>query len=74
MAILESSRFEEAVSYPNRKATMEVELAMIENSEIWHLFEISQHRKIICVKWVYRMKLNVDEYIYKLKEILVVKG
>ncbi|XP_027769556.1 uncharacterized protein LOC114075253 [Solanum pennellii] len=74
MAILESSRFEEAVSYPNWKSAMEEELAVIENSETWHLVEKSQHRKIICVKWVYCMKLNVDGSINKLKARLVLKG
>ena len=74
VAILEPSGYEKAVSYPYWKVTMEEELAIIENSETWQLVEKPQHRKIIGMKWVYRMNLNANESIYKLKAILVVKG
>ena len=47
---------------------------MIEKNDTWVLMNKPQHKKVIGVKWVYRTKLNIDDYINKYKAILVVKG
>jgi hypothetical protein len=47
---------------------------MIEKNDMWVLMNKPQHKKVIGVKWVYRTKLNIDDYINKYKAILVVKG
>jgi len=47
---------------------------MIERNQMWELVDISQHKKAIGVRWVYRTKLNSDGYVNKYKARLVVKG
>jgi len=47
---------------------------MIERNQMWELVDITQHKKAIGVKWVYRTKLNSDGYVNKYKARLVVKG
>jgi len=47
---------------------------MIERNQMWELVDISQHKKVIGVRWVYRTKLNSDGYVNKYKARLVVKG
>ena len=68
MTILDPSRFEEEVSYPNWKAAMEEDLAMIEKSKTWQLVEKPQRKRIIGVKCIYPKKLNVDVSLKNLKE------
>jgi hypothetical protein len=53
---------------------MKEELKMIERNQMWELVDISQHKKVIGVRWVYRTKLNSDGYVNKYKARLVVKG
>jgi hypothetical protein len=53
---------------------MKEELKMIERNQMWELVDITQHKKAIGVKWVYRTKLNSDGYVNKYKARLVVKG
>jgi hypothetical protein len=53
---------------------MKEELKMIERNQMWELVDISQHKKAIGVRWVYRTKLNSDGYVNKYKARLVVKG
>jgi hypothetical protein len=53
---------------------MKEELKMIERNQMWKLVDISQHKKAIGVRWVYRTKLNSDGYVNKYKARLVVKG
>jgi hypothetical protein len=47
---------------------------MIEKNQTWELVDMSEHKKPIGVKWVYRTKLNADSTINKHKARLVVKG
>ena len=47
---------------------------MIEKNQTWQLVERPKHRKVIGVKWVFRIKQNADGLIYKHKARLVVKG
>ncbi|KAL4026083.1 hypothetical protein IC575_014507 [Cucumis melo] len=53
---------------------MEEELSMIEKNKTWILVDRPQDRKVIGVKLVFRIKLNVDGSINKHKSRLVVKG
>ncbi|KAL5798093.1 hypothetical protein ACOSQ2_002913 [Xanthoceras sorbifolium] len=53
---------------------MEEEMSMIQKNKIWELVDKPKRRKVIGVKWVYRIKLNADGSINKCKARLVVKG
>ena len=55
-------------------AAMKEELIMIEKNETWQLVDRPRHRKVIEVKWIFKIKLNVDGNINKNKARLVVKG
>jgi hypothetical protein len=50
------------------------ELSIIQKNNTWTLVDRPEGRKVIRVKWIYRMKLNVDNSINKHKARLVVKG
>ena len=47
---------------------------MIEKNETWSLVDRPNHKKVIGLKWVYRVKLNADGSMNKLKARIVVKG
>ena len=53
---------------------MKEELHMVEKNKTWQLVDKPQDRKVIGVKWVFRIKLNVDGSINKYKARLGVKG
>jgi len=74
VAIFESMNYEEAVNYPNWVAAMKAELLMIEKNEAWSLIDKPFDKKTIGVKWVFKIKLNVDGSINKYKARLVIKG
>lgn len=50
------------------------ETKMIKKNKIWEIMNQPKDKEIIGVKWVYRIKLNFDGLIQKLKERLVAKG
>lgn len=74
MAILEPTDFCEAEKDPKWRATMKKELIMIEKNQTWKLVKRLADRKVIGVKWVFRIKLNAYGSINKHKARLVVKG
>ena len=47
---------------------------MIEKNDTWVLVERPSNKHVIGVNWIYRIKLNLDGSINKLKAKLVVKG
>lgn len=53
---------------------MKEAVSMIEKNETWELVERLTNNKVISVKWFYKVKLNYDGTINKLKARLVVKG
>ncbi|KAM1889490.1 hypothetical protein ACFX13_047468 [Malus domestica] len=47
---------------------------MIENNDTWELVNRLSDKPVIGVKWVYKVKLNLDGYVQKNKARLVAKG
>ena len=74
VAICEPAGHEEALKDPKWKKAMEEEMSMIQRNETWELIDKPADKKVIGVKWVFRMKLNADSSINKYKARLVVKG
>jgi len=56
-----------------RKA-MEDEIEVIEKNKTWKLVERPQDKEIIGVKWIYKVKYNVDGSVQRNKARLVAKG
>ena len=50
------------------------ELQAIERNNTWELVELSAHTKAIKVKWVFKLKHNVDGSIVRHKARLVAQG
>lgn len=53
---------------------MKDETNMIEKNKTWSLVDRSTDRNIIQVKWIFKIKVNPDGSINKLKVRLVAKG
>ena len=53
---------------------MEKKLKVINKNGTWELVDRLKNQKIIEVKWVFRIKYNLDGSINKLKARLVIKG
>ncbi|KAG8490680.1 hypothetical protein CXB51_013908 [Gossypium anomalum] len=74
MTIVEPSCYAEAVKEKCWQEAMEAELKMIQKNDTWELVNRPENRKVICVKWVFRTKTNLDGSLNKHKARLVVKG
>ena len=46
---------------------MQTKLEMIEKNNTWELIERPADKHVICVKWVFKNKLNLDGTIHKHK-------
>ncbi|CAL2255216.1 unnamed protein product [Prunus armeniaca] len=73
MYIVEPESFEEANLDESWKNAMKAELEMIEKNNTWTLGDRPFGKPIIGVKWVYKMKLNLDGSVQKNKARLVAK-
>ena len=69
----EPTNVEEAINSQVWTAAMK-ELMMIEKNETWMLVDRPIHKKVIGVKWIFKLKLNADGSINKHKARLVAKG
>ncbi|KAL4354076.1 hypothetical protein GQ457_06G014380 [Hibiscus cannabinus] len=74
VAVLEPTNFEEAFSSEGWKKAMQNEMSMIQKNQTWVLVDRPIEKRVIGVKWVFRMKLNVDGSVNRLKARLVVEG
>ncbi|KAL4387188.1 hypothetical protein GQ457_09G029600 [Hibiscus cannabinus] len=74
VAILEPTSYQEATKFVEWKEAMREEIRMISKNDTWKLVDKPKNKKVIGVKWVYRVKLNSDGSINKHKARLVVKG
>ncbi|KAM0973674.1 hypothetical protein ACFX2C_016966 [Malus domestica] len=74
LCILEPETFEEAVKDEAWQKAMESEIAMIEKNNTWELVDRPSDKPVIGVKWVYKLKLNLDGSVQKNKARLVAKG
>ena len=66
--------YEEAIKYDVSKKAMEEKIRMIEKNNTWELVAIPRERKVISLKWIYKIKLNQEGDIQKFKTRLVAKG
>ncbi|KAL4354255.1 hypothetical protein GQ457_06G039790 [Hibiscus cannabinus] len=74
VAILEPTSYQEAAKFVEWKEAMQEEIRMISKNDTWKLVDKPKNKKVIGVKWVYRVKLNSDGSINKHKARFVVKG
>ncbi|CAI7798615.1 unnamed protein product [Closterium sp. NIES-53] len=56
------------------KKAMESELKSIEENDTWELVELSEGRKVITSKWLFKIKSDADRKIEHYKSRLVAKG
>lgn len=47
---------------------------MIQKNQTWEFVDKPSHKKVICIKWVFKTKLIVDSSLNRLKARLIVKG
>ena len=74
LASLEPENYFEALKSDAWRHAMEEELQMIEKSDTWMLVTQPVGKKVIGVKWVFKLKLNANGTVNKHKARLVVKG
>lgn len=74
MVTLEPTTCYEALQSEVWRNAMEEELRMIEKNKTWVLVNKPAGKKILGVKWVFKLKLNADGSLNKHKARLVVKG
>ncbi|CAL2246103.1 unnamed protein product [Prunus armeniaca] len=74
ICIMEPDSFEEADLDESWRHAMKAELEMIEKNNTWDLVDRPFEKPVIGVKWVYKVKLNLDGTVQKNKARLVAKG
>ncbi|BBG99019.1 BURP domain-containing protein, partial [Prunus dulcis] len=74
ICIIEPETFEEAIKDAAWQKAMEAELEMIEKNETWELVKRPSDKPIVGVKWIFKVKLNLDGSVQKNKARLVAKG
>ncbi|VVA27958.1 Hypothetical predicted protein, partial [Prunus dulcis] len=74
MSIIEPENFEEAVKDEAWGKAMTEEILMIEKNSTWELVDRPSSKPIVGVKWIFKIKLNLDGSIQKHKARLVAKG
>jgi hypothetical protein len=70
----EPSNFEEAEQDPSWRRAMLVEMKSIEENDTWCLADLPSGRRAIGLKWMFKVKRDVDGNLVKHKARLVVKG
>ena len=53
---------------------MKEEMDSLAKNKTWDLVELSESRKVVGCKWVYKLKKGVDDTVPKYKARLVAKG
>lgn len=71
---VEFNSYVQTTKFANWIDAMKAEIGMINKNGTWDLDEKPYDKNIIGVKWVYRVKFNLDGSIYEYKGRLVVKG
>jgi len=65
--------FEEATRDGHWWRAMEEEIDSIKRNNTWELVELPLNKKLIALKWIYKVKVNVDGEIVRHKVRLVVR-
>ncbi|KAI5338773.1 hypothetical protein L3X38_018045 [Prunus dulcis] len=73
-SVVDTETFEEAVKDAAWQKAMEAEVEMIEKNETWELIKRPSDKPIVGVKWIFKVKLNLDGSVQKNKARLVAKG
>ncbi|CAL8999580.1 unnamed protein product [Prunus brigantina] len=60
ICIIEPETFEEAIKDASWKMAMDSELEMIEKNDTWELVKRSSDKPVVGVKWIYKVKLNLN--------------
>lgn len=71
---LEPKDFNEAVKKVAWKKAMQDENTIIKKNATWELTKRPSEKPVIGVKWIYKTKLNLDEFVQKNKARLIAKG
>ena len=74
VCMTEPENYTEAAGDAAWQDAMKAELNMIEKNNTWELVERPIDQPVIGVKWVYKVKLNLDGTVNKYKARLVAKG
>ena len=72
--IYEPNTVEEALALPQWKEAMQEEYHSILANHTWELVPRPSHRKVIGVKWLFKVKLHSDGSLDKYKARLIAKG
>jgi len=70
----EPTSYKEAASYAKWTEAMNKEIQSIEKNKTWKLCQLPVGHKPIGLKWVYKLKKNLDGEVVKHKARLVAKG
>ena len=74
LVISEQTIYTKAQDSQARRRAMQEKLYVIDKNGTWHLVDKPRNRKVIGVKWFFKIKLNLDGTICKHKDRLVLKG
>lgn len=74
MGVDEPGSFKHAVKDDNWKQAMEQEMESIKENDTWELTKLPPGKKIIGLKWVYKLKKDAEGRIVRYKARLVAKG
>lgn len=74
MGIEEPVNFTQAVKDKNWKVAMEKEMQSIEENQTWRLSELAPGKKVIALKWIFKLKKDAEGRVIKYKARLVAKG
>lgn len=68
------TKFFQAINYPSWVEAMNSELIALEKNNTWTITTLPPRRKAIDSKWLYKVKLNPDGSVDRLKARLVILG
>ena len=74
MEVEEPMNYQEASKNQNWNRAMEAELESIKRNGTWNLMELPPGQKVIGLKWIFKLKKDVNGGIIKHKARLVAKG
>ncbi|XP_021751608.1 uncharacterized protein LOC110717256 [Chenopodium quinoa] len=73
-SIVEPRNFNEAMKHDGWREAMQKEISALEKNKTWVMEELPPGKKALGCRWVYKVKLNSDGTIERLKAHLVIFG